>query len=363
MSKGLNGKKLFDYTINSVPNRVICKYKKTNIYKIIRSVKTGENIHRRCNSGAKVKIDDNVLRQVQSLVNDGFSIRSAAKQLRINQSTVVKALKRAGFVIRKKSKRPQVSERQQEVQMYRAQRLVHELKERSLTWIMDDETYIEVVKGKRIQTYIYKKGDPILDVSMRSLEVSKFPMKILIWIAISPFGCSEPFIKSNKNFSVNSETYKSIIDSHLYSFWLQQKNRYKDKTFKFWPDLATSHYSSVVQNHLKSLDIDCVDKESNPPNLPECRPVEKFWAHIKQLIYCNGWDGFRIAKSSGRSVQDVYIDRIREVINKKRELTRSNALYFQNLFKNVNIKLNAVAMVGRDALAELTTQEMKEMYH
>lgn len=35
-------------------------------------------------------------------------------------------------------------------------------------------------------------------------------------------------------------------------------------------------------NYLKSEKIEVVPKDKNPPNLPQCRPIEKFWALSKR---------------------------------------------------------------------------------
>jgi len=35
--------------------------------------------------------------------------------------------------------------------------------------------------------------------------------------------------------------------------------------------------------------IDFVEKYENPANLPECRPVEIFWAKLKSKVYAGGW--------------------------------------------------------------------------
>ncbi len=30
-------------------------------------------------------------------------------------------------------------------------------------------------------------------------------------------------------------------------------------------------------------------KSENPPNLPECRPIENFWGILKGKVYANNW--------------------------------------------------------------------------
>ena len=53
-------------------------------------------------------------------------------------------------------------------------------------------------------------------------------------------------------------------------------------------DLASSHNAKSVLD-LKAGKIEIVPKKDNPPNLPECRPIENFLSIIKGLVYKNNW--------------------------------------------------------------------------
>ena len=55
-----------------------------------------------------------------------------------------------------------------------------------------------------------------------------------------------------------------------------QEHHSKDN-FVFWPDLASAHYAKSVLDYLSANNIQIVPKKDNPPNLPECRPIENFW--------------------------------------------------------------------------------------
>ena len=37
-----------------------------------------------------------------------------------------------------------------------------------------------------------------------------------------------------------------------------------------------------------------VKKHDNPPNVPECRPIENFWGILKGLVYANNWQASNI---------------------------------------------------------------------
>ena len=53
--------------------------------------------------------------------------------------------------------------------------------------------------------------------------------------------------------------------------------------------MASSHYSLATQNVMNSVGINYVPKVINPPNVPQVRPIETFWAHLKRRVYENGW--------------------------------------------------------------------------
>lgn len=47
-------------------------------------------------------------------------------------------------------------------------------------------------------------------------------------------------------------------------------------------DMASSHYHSDVIQWLEENRIEYVKKSENTPNLPQARPIEKFWALCKR---------------------------------------------------------------------------------
>jgi lipoate synthase len=48
--------------------------------------------------------------------------------------------------------------------------------------------------------------------------------------------------------------------------------------------LAKAHYAKSIQNYLREQNINFVQEEDNPPNLPECRPIEDFWGVLKGSV-------------------------------------------------------------------------------
>ena len=59
--------------------------------------------------------------------------------------------------------------------------------------------------------------------------------------------------------------------------------------YVFWPDLASSHYALKTVDYLKQENVKFVAKIENPANVPECRPIERFWYFLKAEVYAEGW--------------------------------------------------------------------------
>ena len=66
--------------------------------------------------------------------------------------------------------------------------------------------------------------------------------------------------------------------------------------YVFWPDLASSHYAKTVIDYLREKNVKFVEKEDNPPNVPECRAIENFWSILKGDVYKNNWKAENLEK-------------------------------------------------------------------
>jgi len=47
---------------------------------------------------------------------------------------------------------------------------------------------------------------------------------------------------------------------------------------------------------LNAENINYVDKEHNPANVPEVRSIKDFWEYLKFLVYANGWQAENLKK-------------------------------------------------------------------
>jgi transposase len=98
-----------------------------------------------------------------------------------------------------------------------------------------------------------------------------------VWQALDENGnVSDPFISTG---TIDAKTYKEeCVEKRLVPFI----ERHHDKTeVLFWPDMATSHYAGIVRESLASHGITFVEKVENAPNVPQARPIERFWSLCK----------------------------------------------------------------------------------
>jgi hypothetical protein len=110
----------------------------------------------------------------------------------------------------------------------------------------------------------------------------------MVWVAISPKGISRSvFIQSG--LAINQNNY---ISKCLKPGLLPLLNRHYNDSNKyiFWPDLASSHYAKKAIEFLYENNIPFVPKAMNPANLPQVRPIEDFWSHLKSMVYDRGWE-------------------------------------------------------------------------
>jgi transposase len=104
-------------------------------------------------------------------------------------------------------------------------------------------------------------------------------------LAVSESGISEPvFFKAS--FAVNKEVYICKCLPVLHKFI---QKHHKNEKIVFWPHLASAHYTKDTLIRLEELKIEYVPKEEPPPNVPQARPIEIFWAYFKRKAYSNDY--------------------------------------------------------------------------
>ena len=141
-------------------------------------------------------------------------------------------------------------------------------------FIQDDESYFTLSHSTiNSNDGFYTNYVWTAPATVKFKTKKKFEEKVLVWIALGPKGLSKPLIMRS-GLSINAERYlKLCMKCRLIPYI---RSNYQEGEYVFWPDLAAAHYSKVVLKHLNAENINYVDKEVNPANVPEVRSIEYF---------------------------------------------------------------------------------------
>ena len=250
------------------------------IYKILKRYETnGTALLKKSKGRNRTVGSQKVEKKIEHfLVKKGFSERETARQLGIPRPTVHKIKIRLRIKSNKSVEVPKHNENQKK----RAKTNCRKVYQKSIkkVLVMDDETYVmfdpKNIPGPKWYHFIDKSS---VDDSLRFKSKEKFPKRYLIWQAIDEFGhVSEPFIKFG---TLKAEEYREeCLEKRLLPFI---RKYHPNSNVLFWPDLATIHYEKNVQNWLRMNDIEYVEKQNNPTNVPNARPIEKFWSICKRM--------------------------------------------------------------------------------
>lgn len=206
--------------------------------------------------------------------------REMAQKFGVSHSWIHKVLKRNGlrsFHVQKTANR---NDQQAQRAKTRARKLYDEfLRSQKRCVVMDDETYVvadfKQLPGRSFYKALHRFG---VSRAFKYQGFTKFPKKYMVWQAIcSCGGRSKCYIAKG---TMKSPNYiKECLGKRLLPFLKSH-----DVQPLFWPDLATIHYSKAALEWYKSNDVLTVPIRANPPNCPQLRPIEKFWAIIKQKL-------------------------------------------------------------------------------
>jgi len=215
----------------------------------------------------------------------GRSQRQAAKMYDISPSYVNKILKKASIKCRKKKTIPDRSEAQAKAAKTKS-RIIYE-KYGDCEWIVDDESYFTLSNSTIGGNDNFYSSDVLATpAEVKYSTQAKYEEKIMVWLALSKKGISDAYICPS-GLAVNQVIYKEeCLERRLIPFI--ETYHPQDKII-FWPDLASSHYAESVCDFMIESNISFVEKYENPANLPECRPIEQFWAILKRKVYANAW--------------------------------------------------------------------------
>lgn len=210
-----------------------------------------------------------------------FSLRKLAKKNGCSPSTVHQIKQRNHIKSYKKKKVPKSHPEQKERARIRSGRLYrYILENRNRCILMDDETYVYLDSQLLLHTQYYMAEDgEEVPFEEKTIPTGKFDKKVMVWQAICSCGRKSAVFYTFG--TINADIYTR--ECRLWPLV-----RVHDTPPIFWPDLASSHYANSTLEELKTMGVELVPKELNPPNCPQLRPIEKYWAICKRNMFNQG---------------------------------------------------------------------------
>lgn len=265
---------------------------KSTVRDVINRFKSNLSVDRAKGSGRKTGYDNKKMANkiVSSIKrNPGLSDGDRAKIVGTSTSSVRRIRIQAGFKSYHAIKVPNRNDKQESKTKSRSRLLYDKVLTKFVgCYIMDDETYVKLDLNQIPGTKFYVAKERLnVDNRYKHIKMAKYAKKVMIWQAICSCGKrSFPFITSK---TMTSNLYiTECLQNRLLPLIRQH-----DAPIKFWPDLASCHYSRVVINWYKDNKVDVIPKFMNPPNCPEFRPIERYWAIMKRKL-----------KNTGRTIKN-----------------------------------------------------------
>lgn len=291
---------------------------KRRINLVLARVEKGQDLHYNKKSGPKptASSDKNIKKAVRLFTKTpGLSVRDAAKKMNISHGSMNTIRRKAGIQSKVKRKVPKMTEKQIESAKKNCAKLYKKCVPSggNFFFVIDDETYMELdpQQAKKKQWYSIVPGFEVQEQD-KIVQKTKFPAKMLIWQAITQDGQVSPAYVSTK--TMNSEIYRDKCLKAILLPWLRSLNI--QQPILFWPDKATCHYANVTTGFLAANNITYVAKADNPTSVPQCRPIERFWALCKSemvkrdkvtfdpVLFKRRWTAVskQVAEKSGKSL-------------------------------------------------------------
>ena len=255
---------------------------------IIKTYKERNTTERKVGTGKQRKcMTEEKVRELYKLMNhkDGLNYSSAARKFGCHRKTIRYWLMKRQIKKYKKKKCPKYTQTQEE--LVRRQCAWMYRKFRKLDFVIDDEKYFTLSHSLN-DSFFSSPTKTKTPLNVSHNPKAKYEPKVMLWIAISKHGISEPYIRANgSGFSVNQNIYMNeCIKKRLMPFIREHHN---DDKYIFWPDKASSHYAKQVVDYLKLNKVKYIPKYRNPTNVPQCRPIEDFFGILVKLVYADGW--------------------------------------------------------------------------
>lgn len=251
-------------------------------------------------SGRPAKIMTNsALKKLEKTINNstGISTRMLGDKFKCDHSYIVKTINgKTDIRYHKRSTVPDRTEAHKSVLQSRCRRIFFKFS--NSDFILDDESYFTFSHSdKNANVGFWSKDVKSTPYDVKFAKKKKLEKKLLVWVAISSRGISRPFIAPS-GLAINQKVYlKRCIERGLIPFI---KKYHSDGNYVFWPDLASSHYAKSVVQYFVDNNVHFVEKQDNPPCVPELRPIENFWSILKGLVYAKGWEAKSVEQLKSR---------------------------------------------------------------
>jgi hypothetical protein len=205
-------------------------------------------------------------------------VRVAASKVGVTKSTLQNLKKRLGIKTRVKKNAPRYVKDQAPRAKKNCRRIVEKLLPGRVL-LMDDESYVPLnpqdVRNKRFVSEV--PGHPVAD-AQRVTTKAKFGGKVLVWTTIAEGGLTSDSFYSTKTMTGQvylEECLKKILLPFIDANW-------RRADVLFWMDMARPHYAAPVIDFLQKEGIPFVKWKENAPNVPQARPIERYWALCKR---------------------------------------------------------------------------------
>ena len=301
------------------------------VYNALNRRKNGQSILEVTRSGRPSSWTSSMKVKLKRLVNHrkGVSQRKLGNKFNKHHMTIGRQIKKLGIEDYAREKTPKYTEEQAVKAKKRSRKLVNLLYQSKAEIIMDDEKYF-CLNGDNMpgSARYYTDDKSKCSDDVRFIGKNKYPQKILMWLAISNRGMSIPYFRPSKSVAINTEIYiNECLQPRLLPFI---HKHHGDFNYLFWPDLARAHYSKESVAWMNE-NVYFVDETTNPPNVPQARPIENLWGILAQKVYEGGWEA---------KTQQELISRIQS------QLKKFDSNFLQSLMGGVKTKLRAIADRG-----------------
>lgn len=263
------------------------KLPQKTVSRVLKRFKETQSVERKPGSGRKPgltrkELSLKIVRSIKQ--NPGLSDADRAQKFGISRSLARKIRLRAGYKAYHAVKCPNRSSKQCLVAKKRARLLYKDyLTKPGFHILLDDETYAKCDSGQMpgLKFYYSTFRGNVSDKYKFVLH-DKYAKKLMIWQGLCSCGLrTRPFVTSA---TMTSDLYiKECLQKRLLPLI-----RLHSDPVVFWPDLASCHYSKATMEWYAKNKIMFVPKEKNPPNCPELRPIERYWALVKRSMKKSG---------------------------------------------------------------------------